>query len=80
MTVEVSHSVSHYISVLQVCLVGDSVGAILAYDALCLDSNYFKRASSDGSINEDHFVPNNNSTGGNSHGSTGNVNHDTTGE
>lgn len=48
---------------------GDSVGAILAYDALCLDSS-FKRASSDGSINEEHLIPSNN------HGSTGNVNYD----
>ena len=36
----------------QVCLVGDSVGAILAYDALTVAN--VKRASSDGSINEDH--------------------------
>lgn len=35
----------------QVCLVGDSIGAILSYDALCGSS--VKRASSDGSINEE---------------------------
>ena len=38
----------------QVCLVGDSVGAILAYDALTVAN--VKRASSDGSINEDRLA------------------------
>lgn len=37
----------------QICLAGDSVGSILAYDALTLAN--VKRASSDGSINEDRF-------------------------
>ena len=31
---------------------GDSVGAILAYDALCLDA-HVRRASSEGSINDE---------------------------
>ena len=38
----------------QVCLVGDSVGAILAYDALTVAN--VKRASSDGSINEERMM------------------------
>ena len=33
----------------QICLVGDSVGSILAYDALCRE-NSLKRASSDNSV------------------------------
>ena len=33
-----------------VCLIGDSMGSILAYDALCRD---IKRSSSEGSVNED---------------------------
>ena len=33
----------------QICLVGDSVGAILAYDALCIE-NTLKRSSSDTSV------------------------------
>ena len=33
----------------QICLVGDSVGSILAYDALCRDTS-LKRASSDNSV------------------------------
>ncbi len=33
-----------------VCLIGDSMGAIMAYDALCRE--HVKRSSSDGSVNE----------------------------
>jgi hypothetical protein len=33
----------------QVCLIGDSMGSILGYDALCRD---IKRSSSEGSVNE----------------------------
>lgn len=40
----------------QVCLIGDSMGAILAYDALCRD---IKRSLSEGSVNDDLSTPNN---------------------
>ena len=44
----------------QVVLIGDSMGAILAYDALCRD---IKRSSSEGSVNEDQSSRNRSQSG-----------------
>ena len=43
-----------YLFVFQVCIIGDSVGSILAYDALCRN---VKRSASDGSVADADISP-----------------------